>query len=86
MIKIHYLKKFFGSARKLSSDNLNLLYKKIEIFQINSNDPRLKTHKLQGRLSEKYSFSVNYTIRVVFQYINSNEVIFLEVGTHEVYK
>ena len=44
----------------------------------------LKVHKLKGRLSGRYSFSVNYKFRIVFCY-KKKEAILLAIGDHDVY-
>lgn len=47
--------------------------------------PPLRTHKLHGKLSGLWSFSVDQKYRVVFQRIKS-DVILLDVGDHAVYQ
>jgi addiction module RelE/StbE family toxin len=48
--------------------------------------PKLKTHKLKGRLQGSWASSVGYDLRIVFdlvQYEGSEAVLLLTVGTHE---
>jgi len=48
--------------------------------------PRLKTHKLKGKLIGSWACSAGYDLRVVFQFVNhkGEEAILLEsVGTHD---
>ena len=48
--------------------------------------PRLKTHKLTGKMSEQYSCSVAYDLRIIFEFLNLDgvEAILLEsVGSHD---
>ena len=58
-------------------------WKRLEMFQTNPHDPRLKTHKLSGDLQEYWSFSVEYDTRVVFQFVTSQRAIFHDIGTHD---
>ena len=46
-------------------------------FKTNPHDPRLKTHKLSGKLSELWSFSVDYDLRVIFHFVTEHRVLFL---------
>lgn len=60
--------------------------KKEKIFRKNPHDPRLKTHKLSGRLKDYWAFSVNYKYRIIFSFMEKNEARFYVIGTHEIYK
>ena len=46
----------------------------------------LKVHKLNGKFEDYSSFSVNYKFRIVFRYISKNEVLFTDMGDHDIYK
>ena len=59
---------------------------KIELFKNPKNHRRLKIHKLTGRLSGRYSFYVNYKVRIVFSYISKNGAVLLAIGSHSVYE
>ena len=79
-----YIHNQFNSLEK---DLQNEVYEKIELFKNKGNHAQLKVHKLKGELKNKYSFSVNYKIRIVFEYILSKtEVALLSIGDHDVYK
>ena len=46
----------------------------------------LRTHKLSGKLKGHWSFTVEYDLRVIFQFVDSNKALFKEIGSHnEVY-
>ncbi|MBI5742495.1 MAG: hypothetical protein HZA25_01490 [Candidatus Niyogibacteria bacterium] len=58
----------------------------MELFSAPENHHALKVHKLQGRLKGLLSFSVNYRVRIVFEYIEGGKsALFLTVGDHEIY-
>ena len=49
-------------------------------------DPRLHTHKLRGGMADRWSCTVAYDLRIVFEFVQHNgaEAILLEtVGTHD---
>ena len=84
--KVDFANEFSKSIKKLLPKEKSLYLKKYQWFIENPYDARLKTHKLRGRLADRTSFSVNYSIRVVFKFITTDKVVFLDIGTHEVYK
>ncbi len=45
--------------------------------------PGLKTHKLTGALSGLWAFSINYDCRVIIDFISQEEVILIDIGTHD---
>jgi len=76
MIKIYYSSQFIKSLKRLP-ENIAILFEgKQSFFMINPFNPSLKTHKLTGKLSQYYSFSIT----------NSYRIIFVNIGTHEIYK
>jgi mRNA-degrading endonuclease YafQ of YafQ-DinJ toxin-antitoxin module len=84
-MKVAYHHNFIKQLKKLHLDLREEVLRKIEIFEENHMHISLKTHRLQGKMKNLYSFSVNYRYRIVFE-INSDEALFLEIGTHDLYK
>ena len=76
-----FVKKFNRLETALREEVLE----KIEMFKDEKNHKQLKVHKLNGVLSGRYSFSVNYKTRVVFSYLSKTEAVLLSIGDHEVY-
>ena len=56
---------------------------RVAIFQENPFDPKLKTHRLSGQLHDLWSFSIDYDIRIVFSFVEPNQALFVDIGTHE---
>jgi mRNA-degrading endonuclease YafQ of YafQ-DinJ toxin-antitoxin module len=56
---------------------------RVEIFQQDPSDPRLKTHQLSGQLEGLWSFSIDYDVRVVFSFVESDRALFIDIGTHD---
>jgi len=50
-------------------------------------DPELRTHKLRGRLLERYAFSLSESLRVVFRFRDPTTIVLIALGTHsQVYR
>jgi mRNA-degrading endonuclease YafQ of YafQ-DinJ toxin-antitoxin module len=58
-------------------------WKRLEMFRENPLDARLRAHKLSGGLQEYWSFSIEYDVRVVFQFAAKNSAVFQDIGTHD---
>lgn len=64
----------------------NKIQKQLKFFSVDSKHPSLKTHKLKGGLSSRWSISIEGNMRMIY-YLDSNEAVFFDIGTHdEVYK
>jgi addiction module RelE/StbE family toxin len=53
------------------------------LFQEDPFHPFLKTHKLTGKLKGLSASSVSYDYRVVFTFLSQNQVLLVDVGTHD---
>jgi len=82
---VFYSSSFKKSIKKYSS-NHNKIEKTIAKFIDNPFNPSLKTHKLTGKLSSYWSFSVDYHLRILFEFIDKKTVGFIDLGTREIYK
>ena len=65
-MQIIYSPIFLRQYRKLELDIQKSAEMKEGIFRKNPFDTRLKTHKLHGRLSDLWAFSVTNKYRIVF--------------------
>ena len=45
--------------------------------------PTLRTHKLGGPLKGNFAFSLGYDLRVVFKFLDKEEVFLETIGTHD---
>jgi len=81
---IRYHSRFKRSYKKLSLQIKLRAEIKEKIFRENPFHPNLDTHKLHGRLKNQWSFSIDRELRILFEFDNS-DVIFLDVGDHEIY-
>ena len=58
----------------------------LELLSDNANHPKLKTHKLKGKLAGSWACSAGFDLRILFQFgkYEGQEAVFLEtIGTHE---
>ncbi len=83
---VHYTPHFLKSFQKLPASIQALAKQKDELFYKNPFDSRLRTHKLSGELSCAWAYSVNYSYRVIFRFLKDDEVIYYDIGTHDIYK
>jgi mRNA-degrading endonuclease YafQ of YafQ-DinJ toxin-antitoxin module len=84
--KIFYTSNFVKKWKKLTSAQKKKFKKRIKIFKNNPFDKRLKTHKLKGTLSDKWSFSLDYKHRVLFNFKKNKRALFYDFGTHRIYR
>ena len=85
-MKVAYSPSFLRQYNKLPSELQEEVYERIALFSENPIHPFLKTHKLKGKFQGRFSFSVNYSYRILFCYISKNEIFLLAVGDHDIYK
>lgn len=86
MIKIDYTHQFIRDFKNLSPEKQKLANKKERIFKQDPFAASLKTHKLTGKLFGYWSFSVNYSDRVIFRFTDESHVLFYRIGSHDIYK
>lgn len=85
-MRVYPAKQFQKSFKKLPIDIQKTAIQKDQLFRNNPYSPQLKTHKLKGKLSKFYSYSVKYSYRIVFEFADKDTVIYQDIGTHEIYK
>lgn len=84
MLNIFYTPSFIRRYKNLDPLLKIEVKEKIEEFRNSKNHLKLKVHKLKGYLINTYSFSVNFKIRIIFEYQKKRENInLLYVGSHD---
>ena len=78
--------RFERQYKKLPQKIKVLAKEKESIFRFNPFDQRLDTHKLRGKDRDLWAFSVTDSFRIKFAFAKESVVLFLEIGTHEIYK
>ncbi len=73
LIKLH--KKDPGLIKKIK--------KQIALFESNTIHPSLRTHKLSGNYVNRWSISVNKSIRMIYLIFPDDIAYFVDLGTHD---
>jgi len=80
---IHTSSKFDRKYKKLPRNIKVKSETKEKIFKNNPFDPRLDTHKLHGKDKMCWSFSIDNIYRIKFIFLKENQILYLDVGTHD---
>jgi addiction module RelE/StbE family toxin len=80
---------FLRAARRVAKKNSSLaqeLRTALDLLGADAFHPRLRTHKLKGRLEGSWACSAGYDLRILFSFVEheGSEAILLEtVGSHD---
>jgi mRNA-degrading endonuclease YafQ of YafQ-DinJ toxin-antitoxin module len=85
-MKIDYSPEFKRCFKKLSKSLKIKALEKEKLFRKNYRDPKLKTHKLSGKLAGKLAFWIDFQNRIIFSFTESKMVRFHSIGSHDIYK
>jgi len=86
-MKIIYGSKFAREYKKLPDNIKDIAEEQEALFRKNPFDPKLKTHKLKGKLSGVLSFSIGHKYRIIFEFSkDKNTTYFHSVGNHDIYQ
>ena len=83
-IILEYTERFLKTLKKLDKKDQEEVILRVELFENIENHKILKLHKLKGKLKDKYSFSVNYYVRIILVK-NKNVWTLLDIGDHDIY-
>jgi addiction module RelE/StbE family toxin len=85
-MKIIYSPRFKKSYKKLPARIKKIAEQKEAIFRKDPFDPRLKTHKLSGKLDGLLAFSIDQKYRILFEFGEDKNVIYFhQAGDHDIY-
>jgi addiction module RelE/StbE family toxin len=76
-------KRVYKKKRKYHPEIKQQLAAALNLFVKDPFHPVLKTHKLGGPLEGNYAFSLGYDLRVVFKFLDKEEVLLETIGTHD---
>lgn len=89
MIEIAFSSSFKRAFKKRVVGHANTearFWERVDAFKNNPFEPKLRTHKLSGKLKDMWGFSIEYDLRVVFYFVDTKRAVFVDIGTHtEVY-
>ena len=81
-------KRAFKRITKTNPSSQDTIIKTMELLQVDPFSSKLKTHKLKGILEGVWSCSVDYDLRIIFDFVkntvsNETEILLINIGTHE---
>ncbi len=86
-MEIKYTRKFLKKFKRLTDKEKLQVVKTQDLFKSNVKHPSLRLHKLSGDLYDMWSISVNMRLRIIiYPKHDFLQVIFLDIGGHEIYK
>ncbi len=77
---------FQRAFEKLPTDLQQLTVQRIAVFASDPFDPRLRTHKLKGKIKTCWSFSVTAGCRMLVTFPQPGVALLHDVGTHDIYR
>ena len=87
MAEIIYTESYIKRTRKFLKKHSDLIpqYEKtLKLLELNPNHPSLRLHKLQGKLSDLYSISINISYRIVIYFLfQEDKIIPVDIGGHD---
>ena len=87
MAEIVYTDSYNRRARKFfrkHAELVNKYEKTLKLLEANQFHPSLRLHRLQGKLSDLHSVSINISYRIsIFFVIEEDRIIPLDIGTHD---
>jgi mRNA-degrading endonuclease YafQ of YafQ-DinJ toxin-antitoxin module len=84
-MEVLFTARFLRSFKKLPLEIQDDCYRAIDIFRKQKDGKKLKLHKLHGKMNGLYSFSANFSFRIVIKKVKG-VVHFMDVGSHALYK
>jgi addiction module RelE/StbE family toxin len=81
-MQIRFSKQFRKQYQRLPKPLQQTTRRRLDLWQEDPMNPLLRVHRLSGRLQHFYSLSVTGDLRVLYELIGDEIVIFQMVGTH----
>ena len=91
MINLNWSSSYKKAFKKIIKNDPALKDKILVIMDLLQQDPfttKLKTHKLKGILEGNWACSVDYNLRIVFDFVKRQdndeiEILLMNIGTHD---
>ena len=85
-MRVDYSRRFLRTASRLPAKLIAHADEREALFKTNPFHPSLETHKLHGKDKGAWAFSINRKYRIKFVFIASDQVLFIDIGTHDIYR
>jgi addiction module RelE/StbE family toxin len=76
-------KRAYKKKIKNNDEYKNKFWDALNLFVTDPFNPLLKTHKLSGKLKGLWVFSCLYDCRIIFKFIKKEEVLLIDIGSHD---
>lgn len=76
-------KRSYRKRIKNDEERRRRFWRRVELFLSSPFSPQLRTHKLSGKLEGQWAFSVDDDCRVVFEFIEKDKILFIDIGSHD---
>lgn len=87
MAEIIYTDSYLRRAKRFIKKHPELISqygKTLKLLELNPNHPSLRLHKLQGKLSDLYSVSINISYRIsIYFLIDKDKIVPVDIGSHD---
>ena len=87
MAEIIYTQSYIKRAKKFIKKHPELISqydKPLKLLEINPNHLSLRLHKLQGKLSDLYSVSINISYRIsIYFLLEKDKIMPVDIGSHD---
>lgn len=91
MYQLAWHNSFKHAFKQITKNNPELkqnIVNTLKLLQENPSNPKLKTHKLQGKLKGYWASLIEYDCRIIFGFTNNPEnnevvIVLIDIGTHD---
>ncbi len=81
-MRIIYSKNFKKKFKKLKEGEKKKFEERVAVFIKNVSDPILNDHALHGKLSYYRIINITLNVRVLYEYVQKDMVLFIDIDTH----
>lgn len=85
-MEILYTQKFVREYKKIPPGVQSKAEIRERMFRNNPQNTILKTHKLKGDLADFWSFSIDFSYRIIFELPDPETAMFHSIGNHSIYR
>ncbi len=85
-MKIRFSPDFIKLLKKIKRTDRSLIAqinKQLKLFQLQPQHPSLRTHKLSGKMKNRWSISLSRSFRMIYILLDKDEAYFIAIGTHD---
>lgn len=85
-MKIRFSSDFIKLLKKIKRTDKTLtvqINKQLKLFQLHPQHSSLRTHKLSGKMKNRWSISLSRSLRMIYILLKTDEAYFIAIGTHD---